>query len=349
MKSARGALAGPAARPDRRAGARRRRCAAGGAPCADALAGELRSVGAVSPARSGPGSRWPCFVTIDRRSSELLSLPRKPADYGRCVDLRIGPIPSTHQKLPPPHQVHQWPRCLHQRVWQALTAAGARAIVFDVSFRPRRAKSADEQKINEAVGPRLRAAIRAAGNVLLARRIDYVLDAAALPDAGKAEDTLAEMSELSPAARSVGARQRCLPVGAGQVSSASTRSSTFGGGGWRPTPNLPALALQLVAADAYAEFARLLTAAAPQDADGLPRDGEELRARQPLQASMLLVRYLVQTRRTGVESGGNALARPIRRRSRPREVRMSMRWSPCIPGNPCVTSTSTAIRAAFRA
>jgi adenylate cyclase len=247
------------------------------------------------------------LLTIDRRSSETLSLPRDPAAYGRCADLRVGSVPPTHQKLPPPHQVQQWPRCLHQRVLEALTAAGARAIVFDVSFRPRRAKSADEQLANQAADEAFAAALAAAGNVILARRIDLVLELRAMRNPQSEQDSLAALSELSPALDHAALGSGAFPLVQGQFERIDS-FLTFGTGAGSPTPNLPALAVQLVAADGYAEFVQLLAAAAPGDADDLPRDTAQLLAHPPLQANMLLVRHVMQSRPAVAGSIGAELA-----------------------------------------
>src|SRR5215470_4909421 len=76
------------------------------------------------------------LVTIDQQSSERITLPREADSRERCVDLRVDDPAPSHERLPPPHLVMRWPRCVHALAVQALATAGARVIALDISFRP---------------------------------------------------------------------------------------------------------------------------------------------------------------------------------------------------------------------
>jgi len=64
------------------------------------------------------------LVTIDQQSSDRIALPANPDARARCLDLKVGEAPPSYERLPPPHLVMRWPRCLHGRVVRALAGAG---------------------------------------------------------------------------------------------------------------------------------------------------------------------------------------------------------------------------------
>jgi hypothetical protein len=115
------------------------------------------------------------LVTIDQQSSERIALPADPQARDRCLDLKLGEAPASHERLPPPHLVMRWPRCLHGLAVRALAAAGARVIALDISFRPLSALGSDNSSRSEDEQDRVLAnAIESAGNVLLAPRLDPI-------------------------------------------------------------------------------------------------------------------------------------------------------------------------------
>ena len=115
------------------------------------------------------------LVTIDQQSSERITLPRDPGSRERCVDLRLDDAPLSHEKLPPPHLVMRWPRCVHALAVQALAEAGARVIALDISFRPLRPASSDRRvSPTEEQDEPLANAMEAAGNVLISQWLDPV-------------------------------------------------------------------------------------------------------------------------------------------------------------------------------
>ncbi len=232
------------------------------------------------------------LVTIDRGSTERISLPRDPAAYGRCSDLRVGGVAATHQKLPPPHLAARWPRCVHERVLHAVNGAGPRLIVLDISFRPRAGASTDDHRVDEAQDRALAREIAAPGNVLAARRFDLV----PRPDVSEARtrrDFFTTPSELSPVIEAAALGSGPFPLAAGVFG----RVDGFAGfdGTDTPSASLPALAVHALLADAYGDFARLLARASPRDADLLPMPAQSLRDWQPLQAHSLLIRNLLRT------------------------------------------------------
>lgn len=232
------------------------------------------------------------LVTIDRQSAESISLPHDPGAYGRCSDLRVGNVPPTHQKMPPPHLASRWPRCVHERVLQALRVAGPRLVVLDISFRPRPGVSADDQRVDEAQDRALAREIAAAGSVLVARRFDLVPRPGVSQPRAR-EDFLSTPAELSPsiAQAALGSAPFTLATGAfGRIDGLAV----FGGTD-TPSSSLPALAVHALLADVYADFAGLLARASPRDAELLPPQAQSLRDWQPLQAHCLLIRNLLRT------------------------------------------------------
>jgi len=247
------------------------------------------------------------LVTIDRRAAESISLPRDPAAYGRCSDLRVGSVPQTHQKMPPPHLASRWPRCVHERVLHALSAASPRLVVVDISFRPRPGVSADDNRVDEAQDRSLAREIAAAGNVLVARRFDLV----PRPGVGQArarQDFLSTPSELSPAIDSAALGSAPFPLATGMFGRVDGFAA-FGGTD-TPSSSLPALVAHALLADAYADLARLLARVSPGDADLLPPDSASLRNWQPLQAHCLLIRNLLRTHPDLAQAIGDLLDGP---------------------------------------
>ena len=115
------------------------------------------------------------LVTIDQQSSERIALPADPEARERCLDLRVGEAPSSHERLPPPHLVMRWPRCLHGRRSAHWRRAGARVIALDISFRPLSSSRSDKSlRTDDEQDRALADAIESAGNVLLAQWLDPI-------------------------------------------------------------------------------------------------------------------------------------------------------------------------------
>jgi adenylate cyclase len=236
------------------------------------------------------------LVTIDPQTSERVSLPAELEARERCLDLRVGAVPSSHERLPPPHLVMRWPRCVHAYAVRALAAAGARVIALDISFRrlaPVGTNGAGRRK-NDAQDQALADAIRQAGNVLLAQWLDPVgsKPAGAAPDAQM--NPPQRPAPISPAIEwsALGAAPLRLTWGlAGRVNGFATFGEEDG-----PISSMPALIQHVAAAPVHSHFIRLLSRVVPEDADLLPRTPEELLEQRPLQATSLLIRHLIRSK-----------------------------------------------------
>ena len=234
------------------------------------------------------------LVTIDQQSSERIALPTDPEARDRCLDLRIGEAPRTHERVPPPHLVLRWPRCLHALAIRTLAKAGARVIALDVSFRPLSVSgSANALRLAEQEDRAVADAMESAGNVVLAQWLDPVdakeLHAILDPRAS----WLQRPARMSPLIESsaLGAAPLRLAWGqSGRVNAFAVFSEEEA-----PISSMPALIVHFSVAEVQAEFVRLIAKASPDNAELLPRNADELAERRPLQASSLAIRNLVRS------------------------------------------------------
>lgn len=166
----------------------------------------------------------------------------------------------------------KWPRALHAKLIEKLVAAGARTIVFDLSF---------DQPRDEANDQRLAAAIETAGNVVLLERVDSdplpgdiggVVVQRFLPIEPFKAGALATAPFILPA----------VPVSVSQF-------WTFGRMAG-DTPSLPVAALQLQLLDRYDSLRALLVAEAPSLGGVLPRTREDLVAARGVEGVMRSIR-----------------------------------------------------------
>jgi adenylate cyclase len=229
------------------------------------------------------------LVTIDQQSSERIALPSAPEARERCLDLRVGETPASHERLPPPHLVMRWPRCLHGLAVRALAAAGARVIALDISFRPLSSLGLDNSSRSEDEQDRVLAnAIESAGNVLLAQWLDPIEVSRQRATA----NSLQRPARISPliASAALGAAPLRLAWGlSGRVNSFAAFSEEE-----VPISSLPALVFHLSAAEVHSDFVRLLAKVSPDNAELLPRTAQQLVELKPLQATSLAIRYLVR-------------------------------------------------------
>ena len=229
------------------------------------------------------------LVTIDRQSADRMALPSDPAARDRCADLRVGAVPPSHDRLPPPHLVMRWPRCVHALAVRALAAAGARVIALDISFRPLPpAISEPERRLVEEQDRSMAAAIASAGNVLIARWLDT-------DTSGEQADVAhiyrpAQITPVIEAAALGVAPLRLAYGGTGRVNGFAAFSEQDG-----PISSLPAMALHLIALDTHPDLVRLIAKVSPDNASLLPASADELLQRKPLQATSLLIRHLVRS------------------------------------------------------
>lgn len=214
------------------------------------------------------------LVLMNERSADSISLPRDAERFHRCDDLRIGARPPNHVSLP--EMPSRWPRCLHARLLERLSEAGARVVAFDVLFRerpPLPGAGGDLHAWQDETLARAASATR----VVIAQKIEE----------GGDEERLAD---LSPAIASsvLGAAPFPLLTEPGRR---FDRFMAFKETGL-VTPTLPAIVLQAYALDAYPFLRDFLARNAGDDASLLPASTAELESQRALQASALLIRRL---------------------------------------------------------
>lgn len=220
------------------------------------------------------------LVTMSRKSAARIFLPRDPALYHRCIDVRIGSGTSAHQALPPIPA--RWPRCLHALLIAKLQRANARTIVLDILLRERPPQADLRGNVTLEQDTALSRAMAESGNVVIAQKIER----SAADAAFEGERVLA----LSPEIENAALGSAPFPV----IPSAGRRVDSFLAfkeDGWA-TPSLPVLALQAYALDAYPAFRHQLAAASAEADALLPADIEALRSGGRLQATGLLLRQI---------------------------------------------------------
>lgn len=212
------------------------------------------------------------IVPIDRRATDRLAVPKDPQAFAACSDLLVGDaLPATHERLVPPHQMSHWPRCIMARTVQALQRAGAAAIVLDVVFRPRPAQGYSNVLLAQA--------LRAAGNVIVAQRIEGEREEPAPSEPAIAGASLGEAPLLL-------SRSNMTYV---------HRYYALERADW-DNVSMPLLALQLRTLPDYPVLRSLLVAEQPELDDLLPRNADELRAQGQLQALALMIRGAIRHR-----------------------------------------------------
>jgi len=214
------------------------------------------------------------IVPIDRRAAQSIAVPRDADARAQCRDIRVGgPVPPTHDLLPPGHLVQRWPRCLTGKVIESLHRAGASVIVLDVLFRPIPAQPGlDAQQVAE--GDRMLAeAIAKSGNVLLTQRIEGEHDEPAPISQPIADAAMGHAPFLLPKSKTA----------------TFHRFSTLSKSAW-DSVGMPVLALQLHTAPLFPVLRSILQQEAPELAADLPHTAEQLLAAGNLQAPALLLR-----------------------------------------------------------
>ncbi|MGH7769943.1 MAG: CHASE2 domain-containing protein, partial [Candidatus Binatia bacterium] len=172
-------------------------------------------------------------VSIDKESSEHLNVPNNP---------------------------DKWPRSLHARLVEKLSAQGAKVITFDVHFiEPRSAK--DDNLFSSA--------IKKAGNVVLAEALmarevavshDVASDAAV-------HNIVKPVQPIDLFARPAAAT---APFVLPRIPFKVNQYWTFQSGA-ADSPTFPTIAFQLFAAQIYGDFIHLLEQVSPDQAKKLPR------------------------------------------------------------------------------
>ena len=209
------------------------------------------------------------LVTIDQQSSERIALPADPEARERCLDLRVGETPASHERLPPPHLVMRWPRCLHGLAVRALAAGGARVIALDISFRPLAPPGSDKSPRSEDEQDRALAdAIESAGNVLLAQWLDPIEVSRQRATA----NSLQRPARISPLIASAALGAAPLRLAWGLIGKGQQLRRVQRGG----SPDLqPAgSGLPAVRRGSPLGFVRLLARVSPDNAELLPRTAQ---------------------------------------------------------------------------
>lgn len=212
------------------------------------------------------------MVPIDRRAADSLAVPKDPQAFAACDGLIVGDtLPTTHERLVPPHQMSHWPRCIMARTVQALKRAGAAAIVLDVVFRPRPAQGRSNALLAQAM--------REAGNVIVAQRIEGEREEPAPSEPAVADASLGE-APLLLSRSNMTYVHRYYALERAESDNVS----------------MPLLALQLRTLPDYPVLRALLVAEQPEFDDLLPRSVDELRAQGQLQTLALMIRGAMRQR-----------------------------------------------------
>ena len=126
------------------------------------------------------------IVAVDRAATSRLWLRRSSSRGDPCQGaLAAAAAPGPDWVNPPaPTRLSSWPRCLHGLLVRRLHAAGVRAIVFDMLFRPREPSFYGFDA--EADDALFAAALRAAGNVVIGHKLEQDMAGADTQHAGLA-------------------------------------------------------------------------------------------------------------------------------------------------------------------
>ena len=217
------------------------------------------------------------LVLMNERAASAISLPREPERFHRCEDLRVGPVPATHTKLP--EMPSRWPRCVHARLMERLSDAGASLVVFDVLFRERPPLPGAAGDLH-AWQDREFASVAAANRVLIAQKVE---------ESGGNE----QLADLSPAIADSVLGAAPFPLVA-EPNRRFDRFMVFKEEGL-VTVTLPALAVQARAMEDYAALRTYLVQRAGENATMLPESAADVEAQGQLQATALLIRTLTRS------------------------------------------------------
>jgi adenylate cyclase len=216
------------------------------------------------------------LVLMNERSASAIALPRDPERFHRCEDMRVGSVPETHVRLP---QIpSRWPRCLHARLLERLSEAGADLVIFDVLFRERPPLPGAGGDLH-AWQDQVFAKAASASRVLIAQKVEE----------REGHEELAGLSD-SISNGVLGAAP--FPLLA-ERNRRFDRFMTFKEDGL-VTPTLPALAVQAHLLAEYPAIRELLVQHAGENSMFLPVSAAELQSQGELQATMLLIRALAR-------------------------------------------------------
>ncbi|HZF27760.1 MAG TPA: adenylate/guanylate cyclase domain-containing protein [Gammaproteobacteria bacterium] len=173
-------------------------------------------------------------------------------------------------------ELDEWPRSLHAKLVDALLAAGARLVVFDVIFAEPR-DHADDDRFAEAIG--------AAGNVVL---VEGVGGDAEVTEGGGGAIQVVREERRPPLPAFGGAALATALFTLPTVPQRVAQFWTFGRTG--TDPSLPVVALQGFLLPLYDDLAALLREVRPELASSLPKSAAEIEAHRNLDAVMRQLR-----------------------------------------------------------
>lgn len=196
-------------------------------------------------------------IEMNSASGGRLSLPADARERSRCSDLLIDMTRPGYRPLGSPDD-SPWPRCVHGRLVDALHAAGARTIVFDVAFVDRLGRDDREQEDIAEEDRQFAVALHNAGNVLVADQVAYV---PCRPGADECAERSAK--PLSPVVRDAAAATG--PMLLEHSSGALVDSYLMFREGGDPMVTLPLLAWHLGRPEAHDQLNAWLATQLPED------------------------------------------------------------------------------------
>jgi adenylate cyclase len=230
-----------------------------------------------------PSPERVALVTISGEAAAKMFLPRDPQKFHRCEDLRMGDMPASHAGLP--SLPARWPRCLHTRLVDRLARAGARVIAFDVLFRTRPALPGSGGDLNALQDRQLAESFARARTVLIGGKLKPF----GAHSANGMQNTREELVEISSLIVDAALGHAPFPVieRGGRLD----EYMVFTQGG-SATPSLPALSVQVYLLGVFPQFRDLLAKFAPEYAQLLPSNIEDLRRLGQLQVTARLIRQI---------------------------------------------------------
>ena len=239
-------------------------------------------------------------IEMNEASGARLSLPTASTQRSRCESILIDEMREGYRSLGSPDDA-VWPRCVHAQLLNALKAAGARTIVFDVAFVERHGRNRNEQEELDGEDAVLVKALRDAGNVLIADRVAFV---PCVPGAPNCEER--SPKPLTPAIRDAAAATG--PMLLQHSSGELVDSFLLFREGAEPLVGLPLLAWHLGRLEAQSQLVAWLATRSPADASLLTPARPEGLAPGELVGTGLYLRSLLRTLSPQARRGGGSLS-----------------------------------------
>ncbi|MBL8481692.1 MAG: adenylate/guanylate cyclase domain-containing protein [Rhodocyclaceae bacterium] len=219
--------------------------------------------------------------------------PAPPEAVVVAIDGRTG------SRLGLPDLPREWPRAMHAQLIDALSARGAKAIVFDMDFRRAR-NAADDQALGQAIAR--------SGRVVLFEHLTGRMQP--IEDAQGRHQGMVWLEEIEPPIDSIAAGARALaPFPLPKLEAAVDQFWTFKSSA-QDAPTMPCAAFQLFAADSYPLLAAALAQAGVPGAQELPRQLADAAGPAQLRTLMVSLRRAFESdpSLTATLAGSGALA-----------------------------------------